>query len=159
MVSIGFSTTNKLISNIIKFGTKSDVSHAFVLFDWLGERWVLEAGFNGIYTISYDSFVANGNIIKYVINLPYVKMEDLLPAFKQMGVKYDFGALIGSSVVLLGAWLKKKWNNPFNTPKAMMCSELIVTWLQQIKFDGAEKLKPANTPPSALLDFLKNKLD
>lgn len=155
MISIGFSTTDKLLSRIIRKLTKSRVSHSFIMFDWLGKKWVLEAGFNGVGILPLERFLADGNIIVEVVDLPHVELEDLIPAMEDMGERYDFGGLLGGIVPLIGKWFKQKWHNPFNDTKALFCSEFIVYWLQDLAFEPAYNLVPEDVSPEELLKLLE----
>lgn len=155
MISIGFSTTNKIVSRLIRWLTKSTVSHSFIVFDWMGRKMVLEAGFSGVGIIPLNRFIADGNEIVEIIDLPGVNLDDLLPALDDMGEKYDFGGLLGGIFPIIGKWFKQKWHNPWNNTKALFCSELIVTWLQSIGFEPASNLVAEDVSPDRLLKFLK----
>lgn len=155
MVSIGFSTTNKFISKAIRWLTKSRVSHCFIMFDWLGKKWVLEAGFFGVGILPLERFLADGNVIVEVVDLPAVELEDLVPAMEDMGERYDFGGLLGGIFPLIGKWFRQKWHNPLNNTKALFCSEFIVYWLKDLAFEPAYNLVPEDVSPEELLKLLE----
>jgi hypothetical protein len=154
MVQIGFSTTPKILSRFIRWVTKSRVSHSFIIFDWLGKRWVLESGFSGVVIVPWEKFQRD-NIIVKVIAPGFVYNMDLLPAMEELGEKYDYGGLFGTAWVLIGRWLKMKWKNPFNDSKAMFCSELVTKILQKAGHPAVQGLDPATTTPEDLLELLE----
>ena len=155
MISIGFSTTDKLVSRLVRWFTKSTVSHSFIVFDWLGEKWVLESEWAGIQIIPLSRFMSKGNTIVDTIDLPDVSMDDLKFALQDSGVAYDYGGLFGSIFPIIGTWLKMKWKNPWQNTKAMFCSEFIVVWLQDLGRASKADLVADETDPSALLKYLK----
>lgn len=159
MIKLGFSTTNKILSRLVRWFTKSKVSHCFVIFEWLGEEWVLESEWAGIQIVPMSSFMARQNIIVETIELPDVTMEDLKPALKDAGVPYDYSGLFGSIFPIIGHWFKMRWSNPWNNSKAMFCSEFIVKWFQEMGFEPANNLVPEDTTPDQLLKVLMEHLE
>lgn len=153
MISVGFSTTNMVVSRIIRWATKAKCSHTFIIFDWLGEKWILEAGFTGVAPMRYDKFKKSNTIVAEV-DLPGLVIDDIKSALDEMGDNYDFGGLFGGFWPLIGTWFKMKWNNPWNNTKAMFCSELVATWLKQLKWKGCAWLTPADVTPQQLLNIL-----
>lgn len=156
MISAGFSTTNLPISRLIRFFTKSKVSHCFVILDLpeLDEQpMVLEAAFEGIRLVPLETFKKK-NIIVETVSLPQVTLSMLKPMFKQLGSSYDFGGLLGSTFVQIGHWIKKKWKNPFNSSHALFCSEATVVILQDSNYPNSQSLVPSETSPQDLLNFL-----
>ena len=152
MVHIGFSTTNQLISRIIRFFTGSKVSHCFMLFELFEQAWVLEAGFFGISLKPLKKFQKSDTVVA-LVPVPLAE-EDVARAMQALGEKYDFGGLLGSIFPLIGKWFKQKWKNPWNNSKALFCSEFCLKSLQEAGFPGADQLDPASTTPQDLLDFL-----
>lgn len=153
MVYVGFSTTNAILSRFIRWVTKSEVSHTFLVFDLYGRAWVLEAGFFGVTMLPVDKFQKD-NIIKTMAAIPEIGDEHIAKAMDDLGDRYDFGGLLGSAVVIVGRWFKRKWKNPWQDSKAMFCSEFVVTILQEAHFPDAELLEPSETTPQDLQDFL-----
>lgn len=151
MIKIGFSTTDKVVSRIIRWFTNSQVSHTWVMFDVHGIPMVLEATFEGVRLVPYESF-ATGHKVVATFDLPY-SIEGVRPLLTYLGTSYDFGGLVGSFFVQLGHFLKQKWHNPGNNRKALFCSEMIVDWLQMRGFPGAENLVSAETSPQDLFDL------
>jgi hypothetical protein len=157
MISIGFSTTKKPVSRLVRWITKSKVSHSFIVFDWLGEKWILESEWAGVQVIPMSRFMSKskGNIIVDIVDLPDATMDDLKLALQDSGVAYDYGGLFGAIFPIIGTWLKMKWKNPWQNTKAMFCSEFIVVWLQDLGLISEGDLIAGDTDPNTLLKFLK----
>lgn len=152
---IGFSTSkSSWISRIIRWFTKSTTSHCFIVYydDEWGRDMVMESegGLGG--AVRIVPFEVIGGIIalitpKHDIEVGMNKMAD------RLGQMYDYGGLFGMAWVILGRWLKKKWANPWQSSKAMFCSELVAQVLIDSNYPGADKLTPHNTDPQMLLEF------
>jgi hypothetical protein len=156
MIRVGFSTQLKNpLSRLIRWLTKSKASHAWLLFDdtFFGLRMVMEATEVGFRILPFSNFQAEGNDIVAIVQ-PAAPLEDgVMAAGQWLGESYDFAGLLGTSFVLLGRWLRRKWKNPLASPHAMFCSEAVVRVIQAAKYPGSEALVPASTTPQDLLNF------
>jgi hypothetical protein len=153
MTYVGFSTTNKLISRIIRWITKAKVSHTFLIVELYGKPWVVGAEFQGLSMMSVEKF-QKGNMIKAVCRVPEITDEHLAVVMENLGEAYDFGGLIGGIFPQIGRWFKQKWKNPWADKKAMICSEFVALALQEAKVKGSEELDPTAVTPQELKDFL-----
>lgn len=154
--SIGFSTSNNPISRFIRWVTKSQVSHTWLLVDFLDMPVVLEAGIRGFYPTPASVFWKKNKVV--CVSTVDFPLDDGLHAIgKWLGTKYDVAGLIGGMAVVAGRWLKRKWNNPVEGASALFCSEVVVRMLQAAEFPGADTLDPDDTTPEDLLDFLRVK--
>lgn len=153
MIYIGFSTNPKNpLSRIIRWFTKSQVSHCFIIFRMFGKDWILESGAKGVVVLPMSKL---GGVMKAAVAIPELAPDDLGKVMENdLGDNYDYGGLFGMAVHIIGRWFKTKWRNPWNDSRAMFCSEFVVQALQQCKFQGADQLEAANTTPQDLLDFL-----
>lgn len=157
MIRVGFSTrTKSIFSRLIRWFTGSSVSHAWLVYDdaFFGEDMVIEATEVGFRLIPLANFKAEGNDVVAVVEPKSPLDVGLRAARTWIGESYDFGGLLGASVVILGRWLKRKWRNPLDSPRSMFCSEAVVMVLQASSYPGAEKLDPSATTPQDLLNFL-----
>lgn len=153
MISIGFSTTDTWMGKLIRWFTKSQVSHVFVYFELGNSGWVVEAGWTGVDIISWDKFTRDNKVVK-MVNLPDAVDPDLAYTLEMVGEPYDYPGLLGMVLVMAGRHFHRKWNNPTASGKAIFCSEMVTVLLQQSNYPGAEKLTPRNTSPDDLLKFL-----
>jgi hypothetical protein len=71
----------------------------------------------------------------------------------RLGEVYDYRGLVGMAWVELGRWLRKKWSNPWQSSKAMFCSELVAQVLVDSNYPMAQQFDPASTDPEQLLEF------
>jgi len=155
---IGFSTSKtSWISRIIRWFTRSTVSHCFIVDhddEWKRDMIMeSEGGMGGsvrIVKFNPDS----PSIVKLVtprhdIEAGMNKMVD------HLGDVYDYGGLFGMAWVILGRWLRKKWANPWQSSRAMFCSELVAQVLVDSGYPGAQRFDPATTDPELLLRFFE----
>ena len=155
---IGFSTSKtSWISRIIRWFTRSTASHCFIVYhdaEWTRDRVMeSEGGMGGsVRIVKFNP--DNPNIVKlvnpkYDIEVGMDKMVD------NLGEVYDYGGLFGMAWVILGRWLRKKWRNPWNSSKALFCSELVAQVLIDSNYPGSGQFDPASTDPEQLLQFFE----
>jgi len=158
VISIGFSyRSGNLVSWVIRKMTHSDVSHAWLLVDdvTLRGKIVMEAGFAGWETESYEQFLAQNTVVA-TIDMKCDLSKGIEAAREWLGSSYDFMGLLGAFVVIVGRWFKFMWHNPFNSSKTLFCSEAIARVLQEANYPGAASLDPGTVTPQDLYTFLKN---
>lgn len=156
MIQLGFSTTDHLLSKIIRKVTNAKTSHCWLLYTdpVLGGDFVMQAELNGIVLTPWDQFVKK-NVVVAVIE-PVVDMKPgLLVLAEYLGSMYDFGGLLGGFFVIVSRWLHRKIHNPFDNPHALFCSEAVTVALQAAKYPGTEDLVPKDTSPEDLLELLQ----
>lgn len=153
MIQIAFSTQPKnLLSRVIRWFTKSKVSHCFIVFEAFGHKWILESGIKGVVILPLDKFDGE---IRALVDIPELTPEALGNVMEDdLGRDYDFTGLAGMAINYIGRWFKAKWKNPLNASRSMFCSEFVVKALAESKFPGADQLDAADTSPQDLLDFL-----
>jgi len=155
VVKVGFSTSKRLLSRLIRFLTKGKASHTWLYIEdsFLGVDMVLQADTGGFHLGTFAAFERKHHIVQ-VIRLEHSVEKGLVAATQWLGASYDYTGLFGSAAVLIGRWLKRKWKNPLNSSKAMFCSEAVVRILQLSDYPGSELLDPSATTPQDLLVFL-----
>ena len=153
-VRVGFSTSRSLQSRIIRWLTRSTVSHTFLIVEgsFLGSDLVVEADIGGVRMQPLSAFEKKNDIIE-IIPMPYTIHVGMGRIGDWLNDAYDFPGLFGTVFVLLGRKLKTGWRNPFNT-KALFCSEMVVRVLSASGYPNAKLLIPSSTTPKDLLDFL-----
>ena len=150
---IGFSTTNNVISRVIRWFTRSTTSHAWLAFTSqdMGMDIVLEAHFT-FRAVPYAWFKKRNRIVaEYEIP---VGQAAIVKCASFLGENYDYTGIVGGIIVSVGRWFKHKWHNPWGNPKAQTCSEAVVRALQAAAYPGAEKLNAEDTSPQTLMEFL-----
>jgi len=152
---IGFSTTKKWLSRLIRWFTKAPVSHSWILyFDVdFAQEMVLEATLEGVRIIPYEVFKQHNIIVKTFI--PEIPLKQgFAKVGEKLGTLYDFAGLLGMLWVLLGRWFKRKFRNPWDNPQALFCSEFVAQVLRWSYYPGTEYWVPENMTPADLYQFL-----
>ncbi len=156
MILIGFSTSNAWYSRVIRFFTKSKVSHTFLLTKMLGEMLVFQEGPLGWGAKSFDQFKQENTVVTLI-----PPEKDITAGFakslNQLGTPYGFIPLLGMAFVMLGRGLGWHLKNPFRFVRTPFCSARNVLVLQDSQYPGAEKLDAYSTSPEDLLEFLDRK--
>ena len=157
-MKIGFSTSNSLVSKIIRKITKSKVSHTYIKCQVEKYDVVLHANQNGVEFDKYTDFDRKFDIVaEYDLKLT-AEQEDafMLYAVRQLDRPYDFLGVAGFLWVLVNRSFNRKVKNPFSNRSAYYCSELIISSLQAAQFVGSEVFDKDITTPEDLLVFLDN---
>jgi hypothetical protein len=153
---VGFSTSNALVSRLIRYFTKAKVSHTFLVIrsPMLEEDLVIEAGWGGFQATTLRRFKKKNEIVALL--KPIVPLDKgLRDSLAWLGESYDFGGLFGMAFVLLGRWLRRKYANPLHDSRALFCSEANTLVLQASGYPGADGLAPTETSPEDLFLFMK----
>lgn len=142
---VGVSTTNAATSRFIRWLTGSTVSHSFLAFTAVGKTWILQAEWNGIIITPIDRFQAQNTI---VLMVPIIELTDehMAHSMESLGTPYDYTGLFGAAIPLIGRWFKKKWINPFNSSKALFCSEMVAGTLKEAGLLLSSVSPPDTTP-------------
>jgi len=160
-VRVGFSTTNALLSRLIRRLTRSRASHAFLVYrDVDFERdMVMEAVGNGFRIVPYDGFRRHNTVVAEFTPAHPVD-RGLRRAVDWLGAAYDARGLLGMALVLVVRWLRLRsrsvrLRNPLAASRALFCSEAVARaclWSGYPAFD----LDPESTTPQDLLEFFED---
>ena len=152
-ITVGFSTTNKWISRIIRAVTGGTVSHAWISFydETLQMRLVMQAEAWGFEVRPWHRWLTENKLIaefRPVKNLT----KSLQWIAGSLGVKYDWkSALFAGLWRWFGIWFRGR----FSSPSKMMCSEAVIRFLCHGGVIAVSHLDPEVTPPARLLAELK----
>lgn len=155
-VKVGFSTSRRLASRIIRWATRSKVSHAWLLIEdsYFGVDMVLQATMGGFHLEAYEVFKKAHDIVA-VVDINHPMDKGLKQAAFWLGYRYDYLGLFGAGFVVVGGWFKRKWKNPLDSSHSMFCSEAVVRVLQASEYPGFEGMEePGAVNPQRLLEFL-----
>jgi hypothetical protein len=115
---------------------------------------VMEALPGGFHIITYERFIRENTVIDVIdLNVQYTK-SSLLRAFGWIDKRYDYLAVLGMAIVMLGRMLGKKWKNPMAT-KSINCVESVVYFLQANTVTDVVDLDADSMSPQDLYVFLK----
>lgn len=158
MIKIGFSTGDSFVSRAIRWFTKSKSSHVFLIIEesFFGATMVMEATSGGFRLVPFDHYINDHNKLVKIVEPKTSLKEGVEKSVPWLGEHYDYGGLFGMAIVMLGRWLRRKWRNPWESPRAMFCSEAVVYVLQASGYDGSSKLDASTTSPEDLMEFFKN---
>jgi hypothetical protein len=155
---IGFSTPRHFnpVSWLVRNLTKSEASHAFFVYwdDDFERDMVLEAHELGFRLITWERFTKKNRIVA-LVEPSYSLDKGFKELGEWVGSMYDFGGLIGQSVVQFGRFLQRKWRNPFHSSHAMFCSESIARCMEWAGHPDAKDFPPKETTPQDLLEFFR----
>lgn len=152
-VRIVFTARTNWFSRLVRWFTKSQVSHVFLEYDsslW-GGRWVAEATVGGVRKV--PSYKARKNVV-----FEYRFLGDPRPGCAAIasyfGNKYDYAGIVGFAVfILLWRWLHLKIKRPFTHSKAQLCSELVARWVKESGVPVAAYIDPELTTPQMVYDI------
>jgi len=153
-MQIGFSTTNRFLSKVIRWITRSKVSHTWLLYydDDFDCDMVMEATIEGFRLIPFNAFKEK-NVAIELFTPKYSLAAGFKMAGKKLGTKYDVKGLFGAVVPIIGKWFSRKWHNPFRSKKALFCSEAMVGIMKDSNYPGWDLLEPEDINPQGLCDF------
>jgi hypothetical protein len=151
-VIVGLSTTDHAVSRIIRAGTGSKSSHAWLRFPLYDREVVFQSDHRGINLEDWARFQKKNRVVaQYVVDLPF---DAIMPELvKQLGAEYDYWGAVGNGLVVLGQVLGRRWENPWQSDDLWYCSEVVAHFLGEL----GEKLpvKPSAVSPDTLDKILQ----
>jgi len=155
---IGFSTSKSILSRLIRWITKSKVSHTYLRLNIKGHDMVLHSNQHGVNFDQWEDFKANFEIVaEFELNIANEQESNAWNyAIAQLDKPYDFLAITGFLWVLLNKRIKRKVSNPFPNRSAYFCSELVIESLKAADFERANELDRELTSPEDLIKFLSS---
>lgn len=155
-IQIGFSTSQEILSKIIRLFTKGKYSHAFITYDdfVLKSKMIMEAQWDGFHLKKWKSSPSvYGN---YLLISPKYDITGLPKACADfLGNPYDYTGILGAIPVMILRFFRIKSRNLLQDGKAKFCSEAIVLGLQKINYPNAHKLDASQTTPQDLYEFFE----
>lgn len=152
---VGFSTTNALLSRLIRRLTGSKVSHAFLVYrDVDFEReMVMEAVGAGFRIVPLDKFRRHNEVVA-IFTPRHPIDEGLRSAVDWLGESYDAGGLVGMALLLVARWLRLRLRrrNLLASSRSLFCSEAVARACRASRYPGFP-LDPETTTPEDLFGF------
>ena len=162
-VTVGFSTTNKIGSRIIRWVTQAPCSHAWVSFmdDTLGMRLVMQAEWWGYEVRPWPRWVRENRLVAEFEPVGSEFREDLSESVvgmaQSLGSRYDFESAfwVGLKRWFL-AWSGSGYTlRPSRTPKQLMCAESVVRILASTGAGLCRGVDPESMSPGELLELVQ----
>lgn len=156
-IRVGFSTTNALSSRLIRFFTRSKVSHTWFSFrdETLDKTLVMHATRIGYNVETWKKFTSHNTLVA-MFGCDYDLRPGLQKVANWLGTKYDFEGILGFLWVLFLRWFNIKRKNPFRDTKRLFCSEAVIVGLkatEALEIPRVQKLDPETTDPEDLLEL------
>lgn len=163
-VSVGFSTTDKLISRFIRFFTRATVSHAWVAFNdhTLRQRYVIQAESWGLEMRPWNTWVRQNRLVREYILLGEQPLHGIREyAAERIGSKYDFLGAARAGLVRRFRWLRHWSLFKASTPNMLMCAEFTSRFLiYALDYHSGSLLKePELVTPDELMSYLDSRGD
>lgn len=144
-INICFSTANSVISKVIRWITRSSVSHAFITFrdDTLDQVFVMEANGRGFMLTPWKKWqLKNRMVHRYELAVSEdVQLGSLRSLGDSLGSQYDYVSLLG----FVFRRFVRRMANPFSDSKKFICSEAVATFLHDSglkQFERPETFTP-----------------
>lgn len=128
-INVCFSTSDHLFSRVIRWFTKSKVSHALITFrdETLDKTFAMEANGRGFMIVPWAKWrTGNVMVARYSLDVPEeAQMESLRGLAEFLGSQYDYISILGFALRrFLG-----RMRNPFDTSSKLVCSEAVARFL------------------------------
>jgi hypothetical protein len=149
-ITIGFSTTNKFLSRVIRWVTRSPCSHAWIAFNApvLGMRLVMQAESWGYELRPWARWKHENILVAEFIPRRKPLDNSLKWIATFLGTRYDYRAALLAG---LWHWLGRAMRGKFNDPDKLMCSEGVIRFLQKAEYEAVADMDPEITSPKRLL--------
>jgi hypothetical protein len=154
-VRVGFSTTNALLSRLVRRLSRSKVSHAFLVYrDVDFEReMVMEAVGAGFRIVPLEKFAKHNTLVR-IFTPRHPLDEGLKAAVDWLGEGYDAPGLIGMGLLLLARLLRLRvrTRNLLARSRSLFCSEAVALACRASRYPGFS-FEPETTTPEDLFAF------
>lgn len=153
---IGFSTTEALLSRLIRRFTRSRVSHAWLVYRDVDfdREMVMEAVGAGFRIVPLDKFAKHNRIVEIVTPRHPID-EGLKAAVDWLGEGYDAPGLVGLTILLALRALRRRAfriRNLLANRRALFCSEAVARACLACNYPGFDR-DPETTTPQDLYAF------
>jgi len=156
-ITIGFSTTGKFMSRVIRFVTGAKCSHAWISFydETLGSKMVMQAEWWGYEIRPWHRWLSE-NILVAEFTTDLDMSSPLREMAKSIGKRYDwFSAGFSGIKRWISKWVSSKFTlRPSRTPRKLMCSEAVVRFLRAAGSPMVMNIDPEATSPGDLFKIV-----
>jgi len=159
-VSVCFSRSNDWLGDAIRFFTGGDVNHAFLGWNdpHFGIPVALGANPNGLTLSPYERFLKPPEQVMCVFEPPASLWPGIRALAPMLDTPYDYGGLVGMSMVELVHRALRRWiPNPWRS-KLMFCSEYVrwVLKLSGLDPHGLDDVPVSSTDPARLFKAISS---
>ena len=147
-INICFSTSNGLVSRVIRWFSRAEVSHALVTFydETLDKVFVMEAGGRGFILTPWAKWRQSHTLAcRYSLCISTRHQEESIRKLAEfLGSQYDYISLLG---FVFRRWVRRM-RNPLDNPNRLICSEAVAVFLRDAGLDSFSD--PATWTPGDL---------
>lgn len=151
MVKVLFSTSNDLISKLIRWFTKGKVSHSAIETKLAGVPIVMHAVAGGVKIVPKTKWLKDNTLVASFSTKANLD-SGIIHSVHHLGDKYDYVGLFGMIWVIVARWLGKKIKNPWASANAVICTEFVLHLDHNKLIKEWKKLDIEATTPQQLLD-------
>ena len=157
---VGFSYKTHFFARAIRWFTKSEFSHSYVVQQGPQGNYVLEATSRGVNLQWYPCFVNDGalGITEFQVDHVQSTMDEAWGKIctNRLNRPYSYMQILGDAfVITMQTLFKVSLPNPFSQRKADVCSELVLGWLRRAKISGFEGLNAGTVSPEDLVLIIR----
>lgn len=153
MISIVFTASENLLARLVRWITRSTVSHVMIEYPsamW-GGKWVAESSVTGVRKVPAEKAKKH---VMAEFRCKFRSNEGLQKISKYFGQFYDVGGLfVVGWYVIIWRWFKRKVKKPLNNTDGQFCSELVARFFMSQKLPNTEKWDPELITPADLLKY------
>lgn len=152
-----FTAAANPLSRLIRFVTRSEVSHCAIRVRALDEDIVFEASLSGTRMYLWRNWREHNNIVAAVgLPAPPIGESAIHSMVMEFDTRYDVAALFGWLGVYFFRWLGLQIRNPLASSKGLICSELVALFLLNYP-EFVFSIDPENVTPDDILRLLTEK--
>jgi hypothetical protein len=154
-----FLTSRSWISAVIRWFTEGKASHVAIGMELHGVPILMHADVGGV-QVSLRSKVLQGHSIVAEYECLTIPETHIYGAVACLGERYDYVGLFGYALVIAARHIGKRVKNPFASPRAMVCSEFVLSLDRTGEFVPPWAfLDPEQTTPEDLLGICRGRID
>lgn len=145
-VKIVFTASRTLFGRMIRWVTRSSVSHVFLVIPIWEREFAVEATVGGTRVVPVERTWHNVESVWLIQNVPETTLRaGLLKIVSLLGDVYDWmGSFFLGVMLMLRNWFRVQWRTLRWRTKALKCSELVAVYLNSIGLTNyvAEQIVP-----------------
>lgn len=153
MIKIVFTASNTWIGRLIRWFTRSKVSHVMLEYtsELWGGQWIAEATATGVRKVP-------ARRARHDVVAEFECLFDADKAIKEIGkyvgLPYDYvGLIVFAWAVISWRYLKTKIRKPLNNTKGQFCSEFITHFFKAAQLVKTQKWDPELSKPGRLFNY------
>ena len=154
-IALGFSRTNNLPSRMIRWFTRSQISHTYIrlYIPTFRKHFILHADWDGVKFDLAEKFEIENIILEeYIVDDSRLDAS-IIKNLWHLGKKYDYIKLFNWAwAIILKRWFIRKVKDPVIDPKKLICTDFAI-----YIFNGAgiTNLKIGHMAPADMVDWCR----